>query len=163
HTLERAYSLSRSVSDPSIRGVAACSLAHALSEDVDLQQGEALFQEGMRELADDPRFEIDRVRCLRVGSEVAKQRGDARVGLARVLEAQRILQASPLATDVETMRTALDIADTYRMAGKDAEALAQFEHAATLLSRLGLDQTETAVVLFGGWGLELDQTGRELE
>jgi eukaryotic-like serine/threonine-protein kinase len=161
--LEQAYALTRSLSDPSIRAAASCRLADALSVDVDLPRAESLFQEGLRELTDDPRFALDRVNCLRTGSVVAKQRGDTQEGIARALAARRVLRASPFATDEEEMRTSLDVADAYSDAGQDREAISEFEHTANLLSALGRNETETAVVLFSNWGLELDQVGRPLE
>jgi tetratricopeptide (TPR) repeat protein len=161
--LEQAYTLTRSMSDPSIRAEASCGLADALSVDVDLPRAELLFQEGLRELTDDPRFAHDRVNCLRTGSTIAKQRGDTREGLARALAARRVLRASPFATDEEEMRTSLDVADSYSDAGQDREAISEFEHTANLLAALGRNETQTAVVLFSNWGIELDQVGRPLE
>ena len=161
--LEQAYTLTRSLSDPSVRAAASCGLAEALSVDVDLPRAESLFQEGLRELTDDPRFALDRVNCLRTGGIVAEQRGDAREGLARVLKARQVLRQSPFAEDEEEMRASLDVAEAYSQAGQDVEAISEFERTANLLSALGRNETETAVVLFTGWALELDQVGRPLE
>jgi serine/threonine protein kinase len=161
--LEQAYTLTRSLSDPSVRAAASCGLAEALSVDVDLPRAELLFQEGLRELTDDPRYALDRVNCLRTGGIVAEQRGDAREGLARVLQARQVLRQSPFATDEEEMRASLDVAEAYSQAGRDVAALSEFERSADLLSALGRTETETAVVLFTGWALELDQVGRPLE
>jgi serine/threonine protein kinase len=161
--LEQAYTLTRSLSDPSVRAAASCGLAEALSVDVDLPRAELLFQEGLRELTDDPRFALDRVNCLRTGGIVAEQRGDAREGLARVLKARQVLRQSPFATDEEEMRASLDVAEAYSQTGGDVEAISEFERTANLLSALGRNETETAVVLFTGWALELDQVGRPLE
>ena len=161
--LERAYTLTRPLADPAIRAAASCRLAHALPVDVDLPRAEALFQEGFHELPDDPRFALDRVNCLCIGKEVAGQRGDAQEGLARALAARRVLRESPLATDEEEMRVSLTIADAYSQAGQDIDALPEFEHAAKLLSELGREETETGVVLFNGWAVELEQVGRPIE
>ncbi len=163
HILEQAYTLTRSLSDPSIRAGASCGLAHVLSQDIDLPRAEALFQEGLRELTNDPRFALDRVHCLRTGSTVAVERGDAREGVARAIAARRVLRESPFATDEEEMNTSLDVAQAYSQAGQDVEAISEFERTANLLSALGRNETETAVVLFTGWALELDQVGRPLE
>ncbi len=161
--LEQAYTLTRSLSDPSVRAAASCGLAEALSVDVDLPRAESLFREGLRELTDDPRFALGRVNCLRTGSVVATQRGDVREGLARALTARRVLRESPFATDEEEMRASLDVAEAYSQAGQDSEGISEFERTANLLSALGRNETETAVVLFSNWGLELDQVGRPLE
>lgn len=161
--LEEAYRLTRSLPDPSIRARASCGLAYALSADVDLTRAEALVEEGLRELTDDPKFALDRVTCFHAGSEVAKERGDVRESVVRALAARRALRESRFFTDVEEMRASLDVATAYSEAGQDAESLPEFEHTASLLSALGRDETETGAVVYSNWGLELDQAGRPLE
>jgi serine/threonine protein kinase/tetratricopeptide (TPR) repeat protein len=161
--VENAYQVSRSLSDVSIRARASCFMADSLSQDVDLVRAEALVQEGLRELPDDPRYALDRVACLRIGSEVARQAGHAKQGVARIQEAERIVQQSPVATDLLKMSTSLDLASAYTDAGRNSEALSEFERASSLLSSLGWEETETSVHLFNNWALELDQMGRPLE
>ena len=51
----------------------------------------------------------------------------------------------------------------HSQAGQDVEAISEFERTADLMAALGRNETETAVVLFTGWALELDQVGRPLE
>jgi eukaryotic-like serine/threonine-protein kinase len=161
--VEKAYQLTRGLSDPSIRARASCALADCLSQDDDLPRAEALIQEGLHVLPDDPRYAMDRVTCLRTGSEVARQAGRVQEGVARIQAAQRIVQQSPLATDILKMRTSLDVATAYSEAGQNSEALSEFQQAASLLSSLGLDETRTSITLFNNWALELDQIGRPLE
>jgi serine/threonine-protein kinase len=161
--LERAYQLSRQSTDPSVRASAACELGVELSRDEDLERGEALIQEGLRELPDDPQYSITRVTCLRMGSWVARERGEAGEAVRRMETARKVLRASPLNSDSSEMITSLDLATAYSGDGRDREALVEFERAASLLSALGRDQTETAVVAYNNWALELDQIGRPLE
>jgi serine/threonine protein kinase/tetratricopeptide (TPR) repeat protein len=161
--VEQAYQVSRGLSDPSIRARASCALADCLSQGDDLPRAEALVQEGLRELPGGPQYSIDRVACLRIGSEVARQAGHAKEGVARLQAAQRIMQQSPVATDNMKMNTAVDMASAYSDAGQNTEALAEFAHAASLLSSLGWEDTETSIHLFNNWALELDQIGRTLE
>jgi serine/threonine protein kinase len=161
--VEKAYQLSRGVSDPSIRARASCALASCLSQADDLPRAEALAEEGLRDLPDDPRYAMDRVACLRAGSEASRQAGRTREGVARIQAAQRIVEASPLATDILRLNTSLDLASAYSDAGQDAQALSSFQEAASLLSSLGWQQTQTGITLFNDWALELDQIGRPLE
>jgi serine/threonine protein kinase len=161
--VEEAYQLTRGLSDPSIRARASCALAYCLSQDEDLPRAEALTQEGLLELPEDPRFALDRMACLRTGSEVSRYAGRTHEGVARMEAAHRIVQDSPLATDVLKMNTALDLASAYSDAGQDPEALSAFQDADSLLSSLGLQQTQTSITLFNDWALELDQIGRSLE
>jgi eukaryotic-like serine/threonine-protein kinase len=161
--IEQAYQSSRDLPNHSIRARASCALADVLSQGDDLPRAETLIQEGVRELPNDPQYAIDRVSCLRIGSEVARESGNAKEGVARLQEAQRILQQSPLATDLMKMNTSVDMASAYSDAGQNAEALAEFAHAASLLSSQGLEDSETSIHLFNNWALELDQIGRPLE
>jgi eukaryotic-like serine/threonine-protein kinase len=57
----------------------------------------------------------------------------------------------------------MDLASAYREAGRDREALAEFERAGNLMSSLGRDDTERGATLYNNWALELDQGGRPLE
>ncbi|MFZ0817948.1 MAG: serine/threonine-protein kinase, partial [Candidatus Sulfotelmatobacter sp.] len=161
--VEQAYQVSRGLSDPSIRSRTSCALADVLSQGDDLPRAEVLVQEGLRELPDAPQYAIDRVTCLRIGSAVARQAGHAKEGVARLQAAQHILQQSPVATDMIEMNTAVDMASAYSDAGQNSEALAEFAHAASLLSSLGWEETETSIHLYNNWALELDQIGRPLE
>src|SRR5204862_1166654 len=81
----------------------------------------------------------------------------------RMEEAQRILTASRFASDTHQLSTTLDLAEAYRMAGRNGQAVREFERAAKLLSWLGRDETQTAVVLFNDWALALDRLGRPLD
>jgi eukaryotic-like serine/threonine-protein kinase len=161
--VEKAYQETRGLSDQSIRARASCALADCLSQDEDLVRAEALVQEGLRDLPDDPRYALDRVACLRIGSDVARQAGHAKEGVARMQAARRIVEQTPVATDLLKMSTALDLAGAYSDAGQNPEALSEFAQASSLLSSLGWEETETSVHLFNNWALELDQIGRTLE
>ena len=161
--VEKAYQATRGLSDVSIRARASCALADCLSQDEDLIRAESLVQEGLKELPDDPRYAIDRVACLRIGSEVARQAGRAKDGVARIQTAQRIVSKSAVATDILKMSISLDLAAAYSDAGQNSESLSEFQHAASLLSSLGWEETETSLHLFNNWALELDQIGRTLE
>jgi eukaryotic-like serine/threonine-protein kinase len=161
--LEHAYQLSRESSDPGIRASAACALAVDLSRDEDLARGDALIQEGLRALPDDPQYALNRVTCLREGSFVSREKGETTEALRRLETAQRILRASPFDSDEFESTFSLDLAELYSQAGRDPEAMAEFQRAGALMSSLGRDETQTAVVLYNDWALELDQVGRPLE
>src|SRR6202044_578236 len=120
-------------------------------------------QEGGGELAVDPRFALEYSNCLRSGAEVAKARGDAAAAIERAGAGIRVLRASPLRTDVDEMSAELDLASAYSEAGQDLASLPEFQRSEKLLSELGLDESNFAVILYNNWGLELDQIGRPLE
>ena len=126
-------------------------------------RGDALIQEGLRELPDQPQYAIRRVDCLRFGSDVSRAKGESGEAVRRMEIAQRTLREWPLNADTLELANSVDLASAYREAGRDREALAEFEHAGTLLSAFGREKTETAVRLYDAWALELDQLGRPLE
>jgi serine/threonine-protein kinase len=161
--LEQAYQLSRQSTDPEIRASASCALGLELARNVNLEKAEAMVQEALRELPDDPQYAYERVTCLDDAGDVSMQKGDAREAVRRMEMAQSILRASPFDSDALEMGDSLDLAGAYSDAGRDQESLAEFNRADALMSSLGRDQTVTAVILYNGWALELDQVGRPLE
>lgn len=161
--LEEAYQLSRGIPDPSTRTQASCALASILSRGDQLSRAESLIQEGLHELPSDPQFATDRVFCLLRGSEVARDQDDTSLGIARAQEAQRVLKESPLNSEILELRVLLDLAESYRAAGRMREALPLFERASALMVALGRDNTETTGTLLNNWALALDQLGRSVE
>ncbi len=161
--LERAYRLSQQSADPAVRAKGACTLGYALARDEDLTRADALIQEGLREMPDDPKYAIDRIACLREGSEVSRQKGETDEGVRRMEMARQALRQSRFDSDEYEMGTSLDLAAAYSEAGRDQDALNEFQRAGALMSALGRDETQTAVVLYNDWALELEQAGRPLE
>lgn len=161
--LEHAYQLSQQSADPAVRAKGACSLGYALARDEDLTRADALIQEGLREMPDDPKYAMDRIGCLREGSEVSRQKGETTEGVRRMEMARQALRQSRFDSDEYEMGTSLDLAAAYSEAGRDQDALNEFQRAGSLISALGRDETQTAVVLYNDWALELEQVGRPLE
>ncbi len=161
--LEQAYILSRRLHERSARAEAACSLAGALARDGELTRAEALIQEGLHELPLGSQYDLDRIFCLRRGSEVAQERGDPQQGIARMQAVQEILKQSPFGSDILKLHASIELAEAYRVAGQNQLASSTFEQAAALLSPLGRNDTQTAVVIFNDWALAIDKLGQPLE
>jgi tetratricopeptide (TPR) repeat protein len=90
--LEEAYRLSRGLPSASTRGRASCSLAQALSRVGDHQRADALFQEGLNTIPNEPRYALDRTFCLERGSEIANNSGNSRNAILRAQAARDTLQ-----------------------------------------------------------------------
>ena len=161
--LERAYQLSRQYTDPAVRASAACVLANELSRNEDLARGEALIQEGLKELPDAPEYALSRADCLRYGSEVSREKGESGEAVRRMETAQRILRASPLDSDSLEVTYSIALASVYWETGRNRDALAEFQRAGDLLSSLGREETQQASTLDNNWAVVLDQVGRPLE
>jgi serine/threonine-protein kinase len=161
--LEEAHKLSRTLNDSSTRAEASCSLAGALARDGDLTRAEALIQEGLGELPHGSQYDLDRIFCLRRGSEVAQERGDSQQGLVRMQSVWEILRRSSFDSPSEELHPLMELAEAYRVAGQNQLADSTFAKAAALLTTLGQDNTQTAVALFNNWAAALDGLGRPLE
>jgi tetratricopeptide (TPR) repeat protein/tRNA A-37 threonylcarbamoyl transferase component Bud32 len=161
--LSLAYDLSRGISDPAIRAEAAASLGDAYAVTGDFKRGEALFQEAMTEFGDVPEFAIQRVFCLLRGSHVARESGNVEAGLERALTARRILEETGQGSSLLKLTIAGDVAESYRMAGRDREADQAFAVAFAQLKALGREKTERAGTFLNNWGLVLRSLGRPLE
>src|SRR5207253_9501083 len=142
---------------------ASCDLASSLARAAEFDRAEVLYQEGMRELPQDPLYALERIGCLASGSEIVQETGDIKEGIARAELAQRVLRESPFDSDALEMNRWTDLAKVYGSAGQDAQAVAAYEKAAALMSSLGRDETGTAITLFNNWAIQLHQMGRPLE
>ena len=158
--LGEAYSLSRGLTDRTIRARASCALASALALSGEPARAEKLAQEGLHELSDEPRFALDQMFCLLRSTEVARERGDSREAIARVQAAQRALRRAPFKSELMESQLLMDVAESYRYAGRYEEANASFEQASAQLTALGRDDTQTAVTLFNNWGTVLVLAGQ---
>jgi len=161
--LEQAYKLSRSLPEPARRAEASCVLAGAVARDGDLARAEPLFQEGLREVPSGSQYDLERILCFRRGSEIAQERGEPKEGINRIEAAQAILRTSPFYSDLQELRVSMDLAEAYRMAGLNQQAVSKFEQVYQLLSSLGREDTQSAVTIFNDWALALDRLGRPLE
>jgi tetratricopeptide (TPR) repeat protein len=128
-----------------------------------LPRAESLFQEGMAELPSASQYDLDRVFCLRRGSEVAQERGDSQQGIKRMQAVWELVKRSPFDSDSLELQPLLELAEAYRVAGQNQLADTNFKQAATIMSALGRNNTQLGVALFNDWALALDRLGRNLE
>ena len=161
--LEQAYQLSRPLAEASIRARASCALARTVADSGELPRAEALIQEGLRALPDEPQFNFDRVFCLTLGSGVAYTAGAGTQGIERADAALRLLKKSGFTSEREELDALTNLAEAYRFAGQQREAAAMFEQAAQRMTLLGRDKTQAAGTLFNNWALALSQLGQPLE
>jgi len=160
--LEQAYQVSRGFSDPSSRAQAACALGSAFARR-DLPRAEALIQEGLRELPNEPQFTLDRASCLLSGSWVARERDSSQEAIARSQAARDLLASSPLRSEITDLRVQLSLAESYRAASQYRNAILAYEQVSALMTALGRDDTETAGTMFNNWAFALQLSGRPLE
>ena len=161
--LAQAYELSRGLSDPAIRAEASCALASALARNGESAKAEELIVGGLREIPNSPQYVFYRYFCLLRGKEVADHNGAAQLGIERMLEARAALNGSPFNSKIQEMMTEIELAETYREAGRFHEAIPSFERGFGLLTELGRDDTESAVTILNNWALALEFSGNPVE
>jgi serine/threonine-protein kinase len=161
--LTRAHQLASALPERSTRAKAACALASALGRSGEFERAEKLLQEAESDLPHEPQLALNRVFCLMRGGEVARERGDSKAGLERVQAAQRVLKESRLPAPLLDLRLSIELAEAYRMAGRNREASKTCEEAYARLGSLGRDDTETAGTVLNNWAIVLMALGQPLE
>jgi tetratricopeptide (TPR) repeat protein len=161
--LEKAYAIARKLPDRSQGAKAACALATSVVHSGATERAETLVREGLAAVPSEPQYALDRVFCLLRGSEVSREAGDMKTGVKRAEEARDVLKESGLGSALLNLRVSMDVAESYRTAGRLREAGPAFEDALARLSALGRERTETAGTLLNNWALSVDLQGRHLE
>jgi len=161
--LEEAYRLSLEIPEPATRARASCALAIALARGREPARAEALIKEGLRQLSDQSQFILDRVFCLERGSEVALTQGAAQQAIERAHQARELLTKSPFQSDVLQLDALMQEAEAYRVAGQFEKSSNAYEQASGLLTGLGRDETQAAIVVLNNWGLAKQFLGRTLD
>jgi eukaryotic-like serine/threonine-protein kinase len=160
---EQSYRLSNEIRDPSARAQASCVFALSLDRVGQQARADALVQQALRELPNDPQFTQDRVFCLLRGSEVSVDVGAAQQAILQAQSAELFLQNSRSQSNSLRLNVAMDLATAFNMAGQYRQALDEFSRAAKLMTDLGYDDTRTAATMFNDWGVTLMLAGRPQE
>ena len=157
--LEEAYQLAQNQPDPSTHAKAACALGNACANVGDMSRAVTLVQQGLAGLPDKPEFILDQVFCRQRAADIARTHGDANEAVAQTQTVISLLQKAPYRSQFMEAVASIDLASSYRIAGRHREAAAEFEKASQQLDALGRDNTEAAVTLDNNWGLSLYQLG----
>jgi serine/threonine-protein kinase len=161
--LEQAYLASQSLQDPSTRVRAACALGAAVSYQGTFARASQLIAEGLARIPAEPQYALDRVFCLAFSSLVARNAGDGGKSIAPALSALQVLRGSVFDSDLTELHAVMDLAESYREAGRFREAIPAFSQAAALMEKLGRDDTQTAGTLYNNWALALSKSGQALQ
>jgi len=125
-------------------------------------RAEALLREGLADLPEAPQYTLDRIDCLRSASGAARMMGNAAAAVQRAEAAHALAGTLAIPSTVLEMRLWLDLAESYRVAGRFAEADPAFAAAFDRLTALGRENTQTAGTLLNNWGVLLGQIGQPL-
>lgn len=158
--LHRAYELAAAVPDPSIQGKASCTLGRAVAKTGDMARARQLVDAGLSAIPDEPQFALARVVCRLAAAGTENWAGAGDQAVTHVLAARSIAEASGVVSPLLSLRFAMDLAESYRIAGRYAEANATFVDAHERLIAMGREDTERASNLLNNWGLVLSTLGR---
>jgi serine/threonine-protein kinase len=161
--LEKSYLASQSLQDPSTRARAACALGAAVSYQGAFARASQLIAEGLARIPAEPQYALDRVSCLAFSSLVARNAGDGGKSIAPALSALQVLRGSVFDSDLTELHAIMNVAESYREAGRFREAIPAFSQAAALMEKLGRDDTQTAGTLYNNWALALSRSGEALQ
>ena len=161
--LEQAYERSRAVPDVAVRAKAGCALASAVVKTGDIPRARRLVREGLETLPAQPQYALARVNCDMWAGGVENWAGDANAAIAHVQTARRLAIESGVASDLLQLKLAMDLAESYRNAGRNREANDAFQDAYDRLVTLGREDTERAGTLLNNWGLALYALGQPRE
>ena len=161
--LTEAYDLSRGTLEHDTAARAACALAGTLAKADEMDRAESLFREGMDQLPDEPQFVLSRVFCLLRGSEVSRTAERADEAVTRVEAATRLLRESDQGSALLSLRAQMDLAESYRLAGRLRQANEAFGNAWASLEAMGRGETESAGTLLNNWALVQRALGRPLD
>jgi tetratricopeptide (TPR) repeat protein len=157
--LETAYARAQQLPDRALRAKAACALASVVTL-TGGERAEALLREADALLPAQPQFTAHRIFCLLSGNEVAHDRDDGRLSLARIEAAQRLLAESPQTSPELQVTVAIEHAEALRYLGRPREAAPAFAAAFAQLRQVGRDSTKKAVALLNNWALCLQAMGQ---
>jgi tetratricopeptide (TPR) repeat protein len=161
--LTEAYELSRGTAEHGTAARAACALAGAVVHAEEFDRAEALLREGLEQLPDGPQFVLPRVFCLLLGGSVARNAGKPDEAVTRIEQASRLLAESGQGSELLALSADLDLAESYRQAGRLLQADVVFADVWSRLEAMGRGDTERAGTLLNNWALVQRALGRPLD
>ncbi len=157
--LERAYARSRGLADPGVRARAGCEFAVTLARSGEMARGKQVMRESMATLPNDALFALERANCLHRASQMARQEGAAAQAVEDSLRALASLGEAAYRSPLTELALAINLAESYRIAGRLSEAASASEKAYRLMQSLGRGETQRAGTLLNNWALVLGALG----
>ena len=159
--LLEAYRASQTGGDAVTHARAACNLSKALArQEGDRAESLRVFDEAIAALPDEPQYRLDRIGCLLTGSDAARAIGEAHLGVERAVAAQRLIAKLPFPSKSIELRAAIEVAESYRVAGDFDKADDAFAPVYEQMKALGREDTQQAGTVLNNWGVALDQMGQ---
>ncbi len=158
--MAHAYQLARTGNDESLRAKAACGYAAALADDGDYARAKGLASDALQALPGDALHVLDRVFCQMLLGHIERTGPTPAMAVALLRAAHDDLNASGLGSPLLHLSVMMQLAESYRAAGRTLDAARGFSEAYDHLLTIGRGDTETAGTLLNNWGLTVLDLGQ---
>ena len=161
--MEHAYNLSRTVGDLALRSKAACGYAASITDAGDYVRAHAIATDALAALPGDAMYVLDRVYCRTLLGSVERSGPNPAAAVDVLRTAHDELTASGLGSPLLHVSVMMQLAESYRAAGRPLEAAKGFEDAYDVLVSIGRGDTETAGTFLNNWALAMLDLGQPRE
>lgn len=158
--MAHAYELSLTVTDISLRSKAACGYAASISDAGEYLRARTIATEALAALPADAMYVFDRVYCRTLLGVVERSGPSPAEAVAVLRAAHDELSRSGLGSPLLHVSVMMQLAESYRAAGRPLEAAKGFEDAYEFLVSIGRGDTETAGTFLNNWALTLLDLGQ---
>ena len=159
--LEQAHERSRSA-DVSLRAKASCELGRALVKTGDVARSRQLVAAALASIPEEPQNALTRMLCYFAAAAVENWSGNGEQAIIHARAAASLIGDAGT-SDVVRLRVAMELAESYRIAGRYREANEAFAEAHARLVALGREDTQRGATLLNNWGLTIRSLGQPRE
>ena len=161
-TLDRAFSLSRVITDGELRSRAGCDKAFGLADQGRFDEAYRLISASLQELSTLPDAAAGEAECRTNESSIASRQGD---GARAVHAAERAVKLEqerngPPGSGFEALSA---LATAYLVVERTADADRTFRQLMAVLESQGLERTRDATTILNNWSVVLQRAGQYLE
>lgn len=161
--LERAYTLAQTVDDVAVRAKAGCGYASVVADGGEYERARTLAAEALATLPAATPYVLDRAYCQSVVATILRTGPTPAAAIDALQQTSAELRMTGLGSPLLHVSLAMQLAESYRAAGRSREAIPAFERAFAQMNALGRGDTETAGTLLNNWALTLLDVGQPAE
>jgi eukaryotic-like serine/threonine-protein kinase len=161
-TLDRAFSLSRVITDGELRSRAGCAKAYGLAEQGRFDEAYRLISASLQELSTLPDAAAGEADCRVNESNIASRKGDGARAVSAAERAVKLEQErnGPPGSGFGALSA---LATAYLVVDRTADADRTFRQLMAVLQSQGLERTRDATTIFNNWAVTLQRAGQYVE
>jgi serine/threonine-protein kinase len=161
-TLDRAFSLSRVITDGELRSRAGCDKAYGLADQGRFDEAYRLISASLQDLSTLPESVAGEAECRTNESIIASRQGDGAHAVRAAERAVKLEQErnGPPGSGLEALSA---LATAYLVVERTADADRTFRQLMAVLEGQGLERTRDAAIILSNWAVALQRAGQFLE